>query len=121
MMEGKLLIVIFSLACFVSEPPPQKTHALAHYANWSGLVAAVERSDGKTARVLARDLQGPDRAELGSSIGYLLVADEEDLSLGLLSAAKACGSCHVEHGVPEPEHKAESTYQVTIDRLVWGR
>jgi hypothetical protein len=89
----------------VSEQLPAPTHA----NGWDDLVAAVERGDVETSRVLARDLSlggigedSPWATRLGGALGLLQVSDAEDLREGLDAAAVACRGCHAEAGVEVP-------------------
>ncbi|MCA9493391.1 MAG: hypothetical protein KC621_25845, partial [Myxococcales bacterium] len=80
------MIMPWLLACLTA-PTPEPTLPMPTHANgWEDLVAAVDRGDVPTSRVLARDLtlagvgeDSPWAIRLGGALGMLQVADEEDL------------------------------------------
>jgi hypothetical protein len=76
-----------------------------HFAGWDRLTDAVARRDVDAARAEARDLTegeaGGDEI-VGAALGFLQVADADELADGLAGAALACGACHVANDVQVP-------------------
>jgi hypothetical protein len=104
--------VLAWVACRGGEAPVgvEGLPAPRHAGEWSALVAAAERGDLQTARVLARDLtiapvpeDHESAAALGAALGYLQVADDPaDLPDVVGRARAACVACHEAHGVVVP-------------------
>ena len=92
---------MLALACRSSAPadslPPP-----GHVTEWPSLVAAAERGDLATVKVMARDVSlgavpddHPAAAELGAALGYLQIADDPaDLLETMREAEAACEACH---------------------------
>ena len=98
------MTVWFLFACGSPTPeerPPQRPR---HASEWDALLAAADRADLATVRVLARDFSMGDVAEdhpaageLGAALGFLQLAeDAEDVALGVERANAACASCHAD-------------------------
>lgn len=111
--------------------PPDKP-VLLHFRGVEGLVDAVVTGRNEVAHALARDMtagEGPDGEELGSAavgsaLGFLQIAEDEELADGLAAMATACGTCHAEQAVPPPEPESwshESLGRVLVDAAIWGR
>ncbi len=90
------------VACGGGGVDPAALPVPVHGAGWPALVAAVERGDVATARVLARDLSlgdqddgSPATARVGGALGFLqLAADEEEARDALEAARAGCEGCH---------------------------
>lgn len=78
-----------------------------HANEWEGLVAAAERGDLATVKVLARDFSlgdvaddHPSAEKLGGAMGFLQTLDDpEDLAPTIARARAACTECHQARGV----------------------
>jgi hypothetical protein len=103
-------IALWLLACGGGAEERPMLPAPAHASEWGALVAAAERGDVRTTRILARDLTLAPVAEdhdaaatLGAALGFLQVADDpEDLSDAVARARAACVACHTAHGLDLP-------------------
>lgn len=81
-----------------------------HATEWESLVAAADRGDVETVKVLARDFSlgdvaddDPSAEKLGGALGFLQMAeDPEDLGPAIDRAKEACAECHQARGVPVP-------------------
>jgi hypothetical protein len=81
--------------------------APGHANEWDALVAAAERGDLATIKVLARDFSLGDVAEdhpsvetIGGAMGFLQTTDDpEDLAPTIARAEAACTACHAARGV----------------------
>ncbi|MCB9689215.1 MAG: hypothetical protein H6738_11495 [Alphaproteobacteria bacterium] len=105
------MIAAWLWACGTSSPPEPDLPAPTHANGWDDLVAAVDRGDVPTSRVLARDLtlagvgeDSPWATRLGGALGMLQVADEQDLRDAAEAAASACDGCHRERGLGQVTH-----------------
>ncbi|MCB9674973.1 MAG: hypothetical protein H6737_07645 [Alphaproteobacteria bacterium] len=91
------------------DPDPgvaQDGPAGGHFSEWGPLVDAVAMGRVDTVHVMARDLTEGEpggSAEVGSAVGFLQLAEGEELAEGLAAAAVACAACHVEQSVAAPE------------------
>lgn len=95
----------FAASCTCASTPPAPPPAPAHFGEWERLVERVVARDPDGARVVARDLtEGdvPGSEALGGALGFLQVADADDLPDGLAAAAVACGACHRDIGLGPP-------------------
>lgn len=101
------MIALAWLACASEPAAPPGMAAPRHAAGWDELVAAAERGDVSTAKVLARDLSlgdvpddDPAASALGAALGFLQIAeDPEDLADGIARARAACVACHARRDV----------------------
>ncbi len=125
---------VFAIACALGPDttPPPDGPVMVHFRGMEGLVDAVVTGQIDVAHTLARDMTagvGPDGEELGnanvgSALGFLQVAEEEELADGVAALATACGDCHREMSVPPPdpeERSHASLGRVLVDAAVWGR
>lgn len=110
------MIALALWACGGAPTTPEGPPAPTHANGWDQLIAAVDRGDVATARVLARDLtlagvgeDSPWATRLGGALGMLQVSDEEDLAPTAESAAAACDGCHRESGVGPVTHPLGAT------------
>ena len=84
--------------------------APGHATEWDALVAAADRGDLETMKVLARDFSlgnvpddDPSADKLGGALGFLQLAeDPEDVEPALEKAKEACVECHRARGIPGP-------------------
>lgn len=111
------MIAALLCACATSPAPEPPLPAPRHANGWEDLIAAVDRGDVATARVLARDLslagvgeESPWATRLGGALGMLQVADEEDLRDAAVAAAGACDGCHREQGLGQVTHPLGSEH-----------
>ncbi|MEZ4317954.1 MAG: hypothetical protein R3F61_10640 [Myxococcota bacterium] len=77
-----------------------------HFSEWGPLVDAVASGRSEAAHVIARDMTEGSvegSAEIGSALGFLQLAEGEELADGLAAAAVACGACHRDIGVAPPD------------------
>jgi cytochrome c553 len=116
-------------------PSPQPTvdsPVMLHFKGMDGLVDAVVAGQTETARTVARDMtagEGPAGEELGSAavgsaLGFLQIAEGEELADGLAALAVACGTCHAEEAVPSPTPEAPShgsLGRLLVQGAVWNR
>jgi mono/diheme cytochrome c family protein len=100
-----LLWALWLLGCGASEAPPA---SVAHFRGFPRLVAAAEGGDVSAVRREARDLRDDEVADdplaegLGGALGFLQVADADELTEGVAAVARACGACHEAKGVAAP-------------------
>jgi hypothetical protein len=94
--------LLLALSC--ATPSPDALPRPGHATEWPALVAAAERGDVATVRIMARDLSlgdvaddHPAAAELGMALGYLQIADDPDeVRETVREASAACEACHRE-------------------------
>lgn len=99
-----LLAALFALGCSGQSTPIAR--APGHASEWASLVAASERGEVETVRILARDLtlgtvpdDHPSASQLGAALGFLQLAEPgDDLAPAVARARAACESCHAERG-----------------------
>lgn len=102
----RLLPLIIAAGCTCSSPEQSTPEPVPHFDEWGRLVNAAAKGDAFVARTVARDLMAApefDSAELGSALGFLQIAQPEELPAGVAAAAMACGACHLEQSVSAPK------------------
>ena len=89
-----------------AEPEPVALDR-GHFDAYPALVAAVTAADvagvRREARLLAADptTEASDGgAAVGAAVGFLLVAEADELGDGLAAVERACAACHAARGVP---------------------
>jgi len=122
---------VWLAACTCASPPapPSAAPDPGHFGTFPALVDQVLRVDREGSRREARDLLADaDTVDdvgveaVGGAVGFLQVADDDELVDGLVALAHACGACH--DGVPAPpapvnDHRRAG--QVAAWALVWGQ
>jgi hypothetical protein len=102
------MLLVITLAC--GSAVDERSLPIPGHANeWDALVAAADRGDIATVKVMARDFSlgtvsddHPSAVKLGGAMGFLqLVDDPEDLGPAITQAKEACTECHLARGVPE--------------------
>jgi len=107
-------------------PPEPTAPAPGHFGTYTELVAAAEAADLPRAREAARDLlasadtmNDPAVDALGGAVGFLQVADAEELADAVGQVTRACRGCHEAEGVPTPRRPGGARGGAAWERL-WG-
>lgn len=102
------MIVWWLLACGAAPEVPSQ--GPGHFGAFDELVGAVARDDVAGSRRAARDLlagaevaDAADAEALGGAVGFVQVADADELDDGLVAVASACAACHAAREVLDPE------------------
>jgi len=126
MQTPTLLLLLAGCQCGATSEPtlPATTD---HFGEFGPMIDAVVTGRNEAVRTMARDMTGGDpggSAALGSALGFLQIAEVEELPEGLAAAAEACGECHQRLAVEPPPfvpwtHRGSGAFLVGIP--LWGR
>lgn len=103
-----VLWAIALVGCGTCTPERSIPPSTAHFSEWSPLVGAAVRGDRDAARVMARDLalgdvpEGDGADAVGAALGFLQVANADELVDAVVEAGEGCASCHAQAGVLAP-------------------
>lgn len=112
-----LPLAVWSIAAACTSPP-ERTRPPPHFDEWERLVRASVAGRADVVHTVARTLEGPDADGIGSAVGFLQVAEPDEVVLGTVRLAEACGPCHRRRGIRAPDRPAGTLR--SLDGLVFG-